>query len=291
MPAMKAANNRFRKGLRTGIRAVLIGCGLSLFLWAGENSSRTSLIYGHDPNIKILMKGRAGNIELAASQTPAEGYTLTDYQKGSGFVEYNRQSQELLWRSKIQFTLNRLSRYIKRVAPFMQASIPKGAELDLVFDMANVGIGTFNFADLHINRIKVDVNYGDVDLVFPTPNQSIVRGVARFHLMAGDLEIYQLANLKAGKVKINGGVGELFVDFGPRLFQDMDVVIDHDIGYMELVIPKGTKALLSGTSRDLTRFHFQKVEKVWEPLVYHPNSPNLNIKLKGPLGDLVITWK
>ncbi len=270
-------------------------CGT--FLWAGETRSangaqeKTTIVYGQDRNIKVVMKGRAGNLELLSSTVKGEGQILTDYQKGSGFVTYNRERQILTWETKIGYTLNRMSKHIQKVAPSMVAKLPAGSELDFKLDITNLVLGTLDFRDMNFNHFKLDVNYGDVDVTFPSENQSIVRGTARFHLMAGDLEINQLANLKAEKVRINGGTGEVTVDFGPKLLMDSQVFIDLDIGTLELIIPKGTRAIISGTSRDLSDFGFQKQEKSWHPVSYHENSPHLNIRMKGPMGDLTILWK
>lgn len=262
----------------------------SLLAAAGEQD-RTSLMVGNDPSIKVVIKGRAANLELANSGQTGEGHTETDYQNGSGFVEYDRTNQTLTFKPKIKYTLNRLSKHIERVAPYMRAYFPQESELDFQLDINSLGYGSMNFDNINLRRFKLDTRYGDVDVNFPTVNQAIVRDEAKFHVTFGDLEIENLANLKAKKVHVNGGTGELSVDFGPKLLNDMEVRLDHDVGYTEMTIPKGTKVLITGTSRDLSSFGFQKVEKVWEPLTYSPASPTLHLKLTGPMGDLSIVWK
>lgn len=258
------------------------------------NEEKTTLQYGKDHNIKVIMKGRAGNLELYTS-AKEEGQILTNYQKGEGYVSYDRDNQILKWETKIGYTLNRMSKHIQRIAPYMWAYIPKNAELDFDLDITNLGYGSFMFTEMDINHFKFDVNYGDVDFNFPTENHSIVRGSAKFHLMAGDLEIKNLANLRARKIKINSGAGETSIDIGPKLLVDTDMTIDHDIGSLELSIPKGTRVTITGTSRDLSQFGLQesgkKIHRIWTPSQYSENSPKLNIKLKGPMGDLDIIWK
>lgn len=257
---------------------------------AQDDEERVSLLYGEDANIKIVMKGRAGNLELKSSQQAGEGHCLIDYQEGSGYGFFDRKEQVFTWETKIGYTVNRLSKHILKVAPYMKAEIPRGAELDFQLDINSLGLGSLDFNGLNITRFRFDVNYGDVDISFPSENQRIIRGTAKIHLMTGDLEISRLGNLKASKIKINGGVGELTVDFGPRISRETRVKLDHDIGSLELHIPRGTKAVISGTSRDLSVFGFQKLEKSWVPESYHQNSPTLYVELKGPLGDLKIVW-
>ena len=269
----------------------ILFCLVPLVAQDSGQVDRITLTYQQDSSIKMMMKGRAGNIELKSSGTQGQGQVTTDYQQGSGYVAYDRAKQTLNSRTKTKYTLNRLSKNIVKKAPYLRAEVPSQAILDFHLDITNLGFGSFNFADLNISRFHLDTNYGDVDVNFPTVNQSIIRGTAKFHVMAGDLEIYNLANLKADTIKINGGVGELSVDFGPKLLQDTNIKLDQDIGAMELTIPRGTRAIISGTSRDLSGFHFQKNGKSWEPNSYHPDSPLLAIKLLGPVGDLTITWQ
>ena len=255
------------------------------------DSDRALLVVNDDPSIKLTLKGRAGNIELKSASSSKEGHAEVDYQKGRGFVTFNREDQILTWKPDIKYTLNRMSKSIKKKAPYLRAEIPRNAEVDFHLDITSVGYGTLDFGNLNLRRFKLDVNYGDVDVSFPTENQSIVRGEAKFHVMAGDLEIYDLANLKAAKIKINGGVGEISVDFGDKLLRDTQVALDMDIGSLDLTIPRGTRVQIRNTSRDLTPWGFEKKDKLWETTGHSPKSPLLEIKLRGPMGDFELQWK
>ncbi|CAM2011486.1 hypothetical protein [Acanthopleuribacter pedis] len=258
---------------------------------AAENRQRTSLSYGKDRNIKVHFRGRAGNIELKASNQQGQGEAVTYFQKGRGYSAFDREKQVFKWETSIPYTLNRLAGHIQKTAPNMRAEIPNGAELDFNMSINSVGYGSLNFADLNISRFRARASYGDMDINFPTVNQSIVRGRATFGLLAGDLEINNLANLKADKIKINGGVGELSVDFGPKILIDTQIKLDLDIGKAALTFPRGTQVLIRGTSRDLTQYGFVKNDKTWEPESFSPNSPKLEIVMKGPVGELAVDWK
>lgn len=255
-----------------------------------QREDQATITYGNDHNIKTVIKGRAGNLELGSTEAET-GKAQIRYQEGSGYVEYDRERQIFKAETKIPWTLNRLSKNIEKKAPYINLDLPAGAELDFNLDVKSLGYGTLKFEDLNLNRFRFDVSHGDVDINFVTENQSIVRGTAKFHLSAGDLEIENLANLKAEKIKINGGVGELSVNFGPRLFHETDVVVDMDIGTAELTIPRGTRVEIRGTSRDFTAYGMHKEGDVWVPDNYNANSPLLKLKLKGPLGDLILHWQ
>ncbi|MDJ0842187.1 MAG: hypothetical protein QNK37_37145 [Acidobacteriota bacterium] len=272
-------------------------CLLSLLLHAPvslgqgtEDTDRTRLVVNDDPSIKLTMKGRAGNLELKSAQSTREGIAEVDYQNGRGFVTYDREDQILTWKPSIKYTWNRWTKHIRKKAPYMRTEVPRGSEIEFLMDINSVGYGTLDFRNLNLRRFKLDVKYGDVDVSFPTENQSIVRGEAKFHVMAGDLEIYELANLKAGKVKINGGVGELSVDIGEKLLRDTMLRLDMDIGALDLTIPRGTRVQIRGTARNLSGYGFEKNGKIWETTGHSPKSPLLEIKMRGPLGDFELNW-
>lgn len=258
---------------------------------SAQDVDRKTISIGDDPSFKLKMRGRAANLELSASDSDRKGSTETEYQKGRGFVDYDRDTQTLDARFKINYTLNRMSKVIRKRAPYMKAQIPRGAEMEFDVKVNSMGYATLDFSDLNIRKYRMRVQFGDVDVTFPTENKSIIRDEVVFGLAAGDLEIYDLANLRAKKIKINGGVGELSVDFGAKILQDTSVKLDMDIGSTELIVPRGTKLLIRGTSRNLEDYGMEKVDKIWQPVNYSPNSPTLEIKVSGPLGDFTLTWR
>lgn len=272
---------------------ILLFALLNAQLLSGQgNVDKVKLLYGDDANMKIDFKGRAGNLDLRVAETADEAKAVLDMQEGSGYVSYDREEQVLKWESRIPYTLNKLSSNIEKKAPQLHAAIPAGAELDVNLRVKNLGYGNLDFGGLNITDFRMKVRYGHVDLDFSTENRSIMREEARFSMLGGDMAIENLGNLKANDVRVNGGIGELAVDFGPKLHNDMQAKLDLDIGNTTLTFPKGTHVIIKGTSRDLTEFGFVKDEDgTWEPEFYSPNSPKLNMRIKGPLGDLIIVWE
>lgn len=272
------------------LRFLILFVAITAFANDGE---RTTIVLGdQDTSLKVDYRGRAANVELAASGEATMGYAITDYQKGRGYANYDRSHQSFTFKSKINYTLNRWSKHIQKVAPYQQVWLPRDAVIDFNMKTNTVGFGSLNFEHLQLSDFFLDVSYGDLDVHFPSENTAIMRDTAVFKLTAGDLEIYKLGNLKATDIKINGGTGELNVDFGPKLHKDTNVKLDLDIGATELSFPKGTRVIITGTSRDLAPYGFEKVDdKTWQPVSYHEASPTLSLKLKGPLGDLTILWQ
>lgn len=261
-------------------------------LFAQGKVDKVKLLYGADTNMKLDFKGRAGNLDLRVATDAENARAVLDLQEGSGYISYDREKQALAWETRIPYTLNKLSSHVEKVAPLLKTALPEGAEVDFDCRVKNLGYGNLDFGGLNVTDFRLKVRYGHVDVDFSTENRSIMRDEARFSMLGGDLAIENLANLKANEARINGGIGELSVDFGPKLHQDMEARLDLDIGNTTLTFPRGTHVSIKGTSRDLTEFGFLKQEDgTWIPETYSPNSPKLKIRLKGPLGDMVIVWE
>lgn len=249
-----------------------------------------TITYGDDREIRVDISGRSGNLELTTAEGEI-GEAAVDFQRGSGFVSYDRKEQKLVWVSKKRYSLNHLSKSIIRKAPYMRMSLPPHCELDFGLTLVDLGFGTLDFRDINIKKMALDVNYGDIDLSFPTENKSIIREPVLIHLRFGDLEIYDLGNLKASQVTINAGIGEVNVDFGPKVTIDTDVRFDHDIGTSTFVIPKGTFVVIQGTSRNFDEFGMVQDGKVWKTNDHTSEFPMLTIEVHGPMGDLNIVWE
>ena len=259
--------------------------------WAKGKIHTTTIETAQDPSIQVVAKGKAGNMELRAAGTPQTGSARVNYQKGFGFVEYDHQLQTLTFEGSRRFSFNRTSKKVMRTAPYVEVKLPTGAVVDLDVHTHDLGYGSFDFRDLSVSRLVLDVNYGDIDFHFPTENTSVIRDEVLFHLMAGDLELEQLGNLKASKIKINGGVGELSLDFGPQLRMDTDVSFDHDIGRVDVSIPKGTHVIVKGTNRNLQSYNLDQVGTYWETTNHASERPILTLDMRGPIGGLDIQWK
>jgi hypothetical protein len=258
--------------------------------FAAGKIHRTTIETTADPSLRVVVRGKAGNLELQAAEQPGIGQARVNYQRGFGYLTYDRRLQTLTFEGSRRFTFKRTSRWVMRRAPYAKAELPKEAVVELDVKMSNLGYGSFNFSHLSVTRLSLDVGYGDIDLSFPTENQSVVRDQVLFRLLAGDLELNQLGNLKASDIRIQGGLGVLMVDFGPKVHQNMDVTFDQDIGSAELRIPRGTHVVVKGTRRNLEPFGLDPVQ-TWHETTDHQNElPLLTLDLRGPIGKLNIVW-
>jgi len=254
---------------------------------------KTTIFFQEDPSIRYSITGNSGNVILSAhlSEEAGSGLIQTDYQKGNGFVAFDKNTQHVTADFKKKFSFNHLAKAIRKDAPKMKIFAPHESTVDLNLKLIDLGIGQFNFANLNVSHLDLDARFGEVYLDFPTENKVIIRDQVHIHLMAGKLEITDLANLKAEKWWINGGVGDLSLDIGEKLLKKTEIRLDLDIGELTINIPKGTKVEIRGTSRKMDEYGFLSVGKEWIAAEYHQSSPLLTIHLLGPLGSLNINWK
>ncbi|PIE91528.1 MAG: hypothetical protein CR997_00410 [Acidobacteria bacterium] len=255
--------------------------------------SKTTLITDTDPSIRYHVTGNSGNIifKAAPSSGSQSGTIETDYQEGNGFVAFDRDQQEVTAEFKKKFSFNHLSKAIRSAAPVMNVQAPVGSTVDFRLKLVDLGIGQFDFSHLNVSHLEIDARFGEVYIDCPTVNKRIIRETAHIHLTAGQLDINGLANLKAKKWWINGGIGELNLNMGNKMLCSTDIKLDLDIGELNLVIPRGTKVEIRGTNRELESYGFIPHENGWIAAEYHQSSPLLTIYLLGPLGDLNIQWK
>lgn len=257
------------------------------------SAEKTSIFTDTDPSIRFSITGNAGNVILKVNESDSqtEGYILTDYHSGSGYVAYDKKSQQVTAEFKKKFSLNHLSKTIRKEAPEMQVFVPREAVLEFNLKLGDLGLGQFDFSHIHVRSFHIDARFGEIYIDFPTLNKSIIREETNIHLTAGSLELKNIANLQSPEWRINGGVGDLLLDIGKKLHKATSIKLDLDIGQLTLVIPKGTRVEIRGTSRKLNDYNFIETENGWVSKSYHKSSPILSINLLGPLGDLQITWK
>jgi len=251
----------------------------------------TTIETATDPSLRVVVRGKAANLELLAAETVGAGQARVNYQRGFGYLTYDRRLQTLTFEGSRRFTFKRTSRQVMRRAPYARAELPKEAVVELDVKIGNLGYGSFDFSHLSLTRLQLDVGYGDVDLSFPSENKSVVRDQVLFRLLAGDLELNHLGNLRASDVRIQGGVGVLLVGFGPKIHQNMDVTFDQDIGSAELRIPRGTHVVVKGTRRNLEPYGLEPVQTWYETTDHLAELPVLTLDLRGPIGKLNIVWQ
>lgn len=107
-------------------------------------------------------------------------------------------------------------------------------DLDLSFGAAKADL---DFGGLRIQRLEISTGASDTELRFSTPNPvraeevRIVAGAAAFRAR-------QLGNANARRLVVDGGVGDVHLDFSGEWQGDMEADLDIGMGALTLVLPR-----------------------------------------------------
>jgi hypothetical protein len=268
---------------------------LALFLlttnFSPQSDHDTIALYtATDPNLHINLKASGLNLNLNAINEKV-GSAKVRYQNGKGYAAFDRDTQSLQIKLKMDKPFVVMPKSLKQQAPWVDLAIPLNSELAFRCDARNIGIADLNFGGLHLESFVFEARSGEVILDFPTENKTMVRKKAIVSVSAGSLTVKNLGHLRAPLLKINGGIGELDLHWGEALFLDTELRLDHDMGQLTLTLPKGLHVQVRGTNRDMAPFGFIRSPKGWVVSEYVQSSKQLTIRLLGPLGDFQLLWE
>lgn len=121
--------------------------------------------------------------------------------------------------------------------------LPFAVQLDLEADI-KAGDVDFELGDLSLVRMELRTVAGEVRVAFSKPNRSVME-VLEINTKVGESRLRHLGNARFRTAEINGGIGELDVDFRGELYPDAAVRIDLDMGKTRLKLPEETGVRLS----------------------------------------------
>lgn len=161
-------------------------------------------------------------------------------------------------------------------------------DLDLAFGAVEADL---ELGGLKIRRAEISTGASETRLRFSQPNPerlddlTIAVGAAAFRATG-------LANANAERVKVDGGVGEIVLDFTGEWRRDLTVDIDMGLGSLTLRIPRGVGVrvvkdtfLMSFDSQGLIKRGNAYYSEDWDEAKYR-----LNIAVDGALGSIDVRW-
>jgi len=135
-------------------------------------------------------------------------------------------------------------------------SVPLSLNVDFGVCDANVDLGGMKLTDASFGT-----GVCDFKLNFSTPNKidcqtiSVKTGVS-------SVTVDNLANARAKRVEVNGGLGSIKLDFGEKLMRNCDVRVKTGLGSVEISIPSDINTTITApesflTSVDVSGFYSQ----------------------------------
>lgn len=169
--------------------------------------------------------------------------------------------------------------------------LPSGVAIDLDANITageiDVDLGGLALVGLNLTTVA-----GEVLVDFSEPNLSIMEYL-RVNTKVGETEILRLGNARFKEADINGGIGEMRVDFRGDLLSTATAHIDLDLGETHLYLPKeiGIKMAVSKflfLSHLDFPYDFEKYGKYYYSKNYEQTDNELFVKVSPGLGELRI---
>lgn len=154
----------------------------------------------------------------------------------------------------------------------------------------------FDFTDLALAELDIDIGAADVEIRFPTRNKV---ELDRFLIDAGacDLDIYQMGNSRFREVEFDGGVGSFTLDFTGEFDYRATADVSVGLGSIHIILPQGIGVRLELddswlSSVDFPRREFERIrDDIYETDNFDTADGRLTIYLELGLGSAEIEFK
>lgn len=246
--------------------------------------------------LEVLIRVDAGEVIIERSSNPDQGTVNLEYQTEK-------------FRSKLEFDAerNRLKVYVHgngwhnwskwkemdndHIAT-VQVFLPSNADIQLDTQL-KAGEMTQNLGGLRIIEFHLSNWAGEVQVRFDDPNLTTM-AFFDADLRVGEARFAKLGNARFEKADINGGIGELEVDFTGDLISKSQARVDLDIGEARIVLPSavGTRLQIGGGFSFLSEKNidsdFYRRNRYYYSNDYEESEKKFAIKVTPGLGELSI---
>jgi hypothetical protein len=173
-----------------------------------------------------------------------------------------------------------------------KAVVELSPQIDLALNL-NLGAGEaeLDLGGLRIASVRLEAGASRASVRFSAPNRTRCES-AVFAAGAADLAIYRLGNSRCEKVKVEGGVGKLTLDFGGAWTATQKAELTLSMGELRLKLPKRVPVRIT-MDRFLSSFHAEGLTQKgssWVTRDFDPDQPHLDIALKCSVGTVRVEW-
>lgn len=144
---------------------------------------------------------------------------------------------------------------------------------------------------LRLRSLEVSTGASESTLRFSRPNRESM-GEIKLQVGAAEFDAYGLGNANARRLRVEGGVGEVTLDFTGEWQRDLDVEVDMGLGSLVLRLPRGLGVrvrkdsfLASFDSQDLVKRGDVYYSENWDEAAHR-----LTIEIDAALSDIDVRW-
>ncbi|NQT25819.1 hypothetical protein HQ585_10715 [candidate division KSB1 bacterium] len=246
--------------------------------------------------LEVLIRVDAGEVTIEKSSVPEKGSVNLEYmaEKFKSKLEFDpkRNRLKISVSGKGWHTWSKWSDENNGSPAVIKVLLP--STVDIKMDVRlKAGEMTQYLGGLRITEFHLSNWAGEVDVSFDEPNPTTMV-FFDVDLRAGEARFGSLGNAHFEKADINGGIGELEVDFTGDLIQKSQARVDMDIGEALIILPAdvGTRLQIGGSFSFLSEkdidSDFSKRNRYYYSNDYEEAEKKFAIKVTPGLGELQI---
>ena len=191
----------------------------------------------------VILRVDAGQVRIEKNDDADECYVMLSYDEDQAHCDVTFKDN----RDRLQITLDHENwEAIKDNNKFRKTSVlirlPGSRQIDLETKV-KAGEIDFELGDLKLLNLDFTCWAGEVVVNFEEPNRIAMENFD-VNVKIGDVTLRNLGNTNAENIDINGGIGEMKLDFRGDQLQRMLANIDLDIGETRIIIPEDIGAKL-----------------------------------------------
>ncbi|MDZ7260540.1 MAG: cell wall-active antibiotics response protein [candidate division KSB1 bacterium] len=203
-------------------------------------------------------------------------------------VDYDKKDSELrIYFDKRGFDFDRDKN--RKMEARVEVRLPTEPEIEF-YTKVKAGEIDMDLGGLRLKNFTLKTWAGETDLDFSEPNL-VEMEYLEVNLKVGESRLNNLGNAKFKEADINGGIGELTVDFSGESIQPARVRIDLDIGETTIILPRkvGVKMSVSKflflTEVDIPE-GFRRSGRYYYSENYDKSAEGLYLKINQGIGEL-----
>ncbi len=243
--------------------------------------------------LTIVMEIDAGQVKISCHDEPSQVHVSTEYDDRYDQVEishHERTNEFSLFMDRD----NWLKSMVDDRTPNLMLSLP--TDVVMVLDSKiKAGEIKFELGGLKLRDFKLHNYAGEVEIDFDTPNL-IEMEFLDIDVSIGETTLRRLGNARFHRARINGGIGELSVDFSGEGSSNARADIDLDIGETTIYLPRGLGVRFDHTTLGfLTEanidFDFDKKGHHYYSPGYESAAKTLDCSISAGIGELRVIYR
>ena len=161
-------------------------------------------------------------------------------------------------------------------------------DLDLAFGAAEADI---DLGGLQLQQLEISTGASRTQLAFSQPNPIAAESIV-FEIGAAQFTAKGLGNANTSRLSVEGGVGDIDLDFSGALASDMNVTVEMGLGRLTLRLPRGVGVRIEkdGVLAKITGEGLLQQDNVYYNANYESAERHLQFDVDAAFNTIDIVW-